>query len=85
MLSDCRAVSRIPVGCEKVLVLQLRAMWPTLLQIGNPSVVRRLRADGTPEFDGRLGGVMKLVCRRTSSRTSLARRSESCWRPDDFV
>ena len=44
----------IPVGCEKVLVLQLRAMWPTLLhllQIGNPSVVRRLRADGTPEFD----------------------------------
>ena len=78
----------IPVGCEKVLVLQLRAMWPTLLhllQIGNPSVVRRLRADGTPEFGGRLGGVMKLVGRRTSSRTSLARRSESCWRPDDFV
>ena len=39
-------------------------MWPTLLhllQIGNPSVVRRLRADGTPEFNGRVSGVINLV------------------------
>ena len=51
-------------------------MWPTLLhllQIGNSLVVRRLRVDGTPEFDGRVSGVMNLVRRRTSSRTSLAR------------
>ena len=53
-------------------------MWPSLLhllQIGNPSVVRRLRADGTPEFDDRVSGVINLVCRRTSSRTSLGKRS----------
>ena len=47
--------------------------------------VRRLRVNSTPEFDGRVSGVINLVCRRTSSGTSLVKRSESCCRPDDFV
>jgi hypothetical protein len=48
----------------------------------NPSAVRRLRKDGTPEFEGLVVGAMNLVCRRTSSRTNLARWSESCLEPE---
>ena len=65
---------------------QLRAIWPTLshlLHIGKPSVVLRLRVEGTPEFDERLVGVVKnWVCRRTSSRTNFCIWPESCLRRD---
>jgi hypothetical protein len=52
-----------------------------LLHMGKPSVVRRLRLEGTPELDGRFVWVRYCVCRRTSSRTNFAMLFESCIEP----
>jgi hypothetical protein len=74
-------VCGIAENCCSTL-LQLRAMWPTLLHLlhmGIPSVVQRLRDEGIPVFDGLFVGATNRVCRRTSSQTNLTINSvESC-------
>ena len=65
--------SRVGNCCS--ILLQLRAIWPTLLHLlhmGIPSIVRRLRDEGIPVFDGLFVRCYKLSLSPHFIQTNLA-------------